>query len=108
VILWCERMPLHPHLGHWIGVAGETLNFFGAVVLGLDLFFNREKLTRLGEWGRKYNVPGSSKGVAIKDPKFAEKVKALRAAHLGYWGTGLLALGFLLLVSHHLIAIYSE
>ncbi len=100
------------HPAHWIGAFGELLNFAGAAVMAADLFLREKeqaearRLRQLGAWGRKHNLPATRKGVAVNAEDFAEKVLGRRASRLGYWGLGLLALGFGLLVTYHLIAIF--
>jgi hypothetical protein len=105
-------MRLPSHLGHWVGVAGEALNFFGALILALDLLLRRreqplkETLSVATKWARKFDLQATFKGVPLTVSDFVERVLARSAARLGYVGIGFLAVGFLLLVGHHLIAIY--
>jgi hypothetical protein len=105
-------MPSHSHIAHWIGTIGELLNFIGALVLARDLFLRRresaeiERLDLIGQWGRKHGLSAEYKNISIGAPDFTERVRGRRASLLGYWGMGFLALGFLSLVSYHLVAIY--
>lgn len=105
-------MPIPDHFAHWVGVAGELLNFAGAVVMARDLFVREKeqaearRLRRLGAWGKKYGLGAVRKGVPVNADDFAEKVLGRRASRLGYWGVGLLGFGFLLLLAYHLVAIY--
>jgi hypothetical protein len=100
------------HVAHWIGTAGELLNFIGALVLARDLFLRRKeasevrRLNRLAEWGRKHDLSAEYENVSIGDPDFTGKVLGRRASLLGYWGIGFMALGFLSLLGYHLVAIY--
>lgn len=90
----------------------EALNFVGALVLARDLFLRQKeasevkRLNRLGQWGRKHGLAAEYENVSVGDPDFTEKVLGRRASRLGYWGIGILALGFLSLVGYHLVAIY--
>ena len=105
-------MPEHSHLAHWIGTAGELLNFVGALVLAMDLFLRRKEpaeakqLKTTGEWGKKHRLSAQYESVSVGEAGFADKVKGRRASVLGYWGIGFLALGFLSLVAYHLVAIF--
>ncbi|HMD49334.1 MAG TPA: hypothetical protein VKG79_09560 [Bryobacteraceae bacterium] len=105
-------MPIPDHFAHWVGVAGELLNFAGAVVMARDLFVREKeqaearRLRRLGAWGKKHGLGAVRKGVPVNADDFAEKVLGRRASRLAYWGVGLLGLGFLFLLAYHLIAIY--
>ena len=102
----------HSHFAHWIGTIGELLNFTGALVLALDLFFRQGEhaeardLNRLAKWGRSHGISATYKKVSVADLEFTEKVQGRRASLLGYWGIGFLALGFLSLMGYHLVAIY--
>jgi hypothetical protein len=105
-------MATHSHAAHWIGVAGELLNFAGALVLAADLFLRRnehseaKRLEPLGEWGRKHGLSAKYKTVPVSAADFAEKVQGHRTGLLGFWGVLFIALGFLSLVGYHLVAIY--
>ena len=101
------------YAAHWIGVIGELLNFAGAVVLAADLFLRQKKeseaklLDPLGEWGRKHGLTAIHHDVSVSDADFTAKVLDRWTRRLGYWGIGLLALGFLALVGYHLAYILS-
>jgi len=101
-----------PHAAHWIGTAGELLNFVGALVLVRDLFLRRKeasevkRLNRIAEWGRKHRLSAEYEHVSVGDPDFTDKVLGRRASLLGYWGIGCMALGFLSLLGYHLVAIF--
>src|SRR5579862_8266946 len=105
-------MSLPAHAAHYVGAFGELLNFAGAVVLAVDLFHRKRehdesrRLQRLGAWGKKYNLPAKRRGVPVNTDHFAEIVMGRRASSLAYWGVGLLAAGFMLLISYHMIAIF--
>ncbi len=100
------------HVAHWIGTIGELLNFIGALVLALDLFLRRKEpserkgLNQMRQWAEKYGVSAVYENVSVGVSDFTEKVLGRRACRLGYWGIGFMALGFLSLVTYHLIAIY--
>jgi hypothetical protein len=106
-------LPLTSHTAHWIGAFGELLNFVGALVLAADLFLRQKKdseakvLDPLGEWGRKHGLSATYKNVSVSDLDFTPKVLDRWTRQLGYWGIGLLAVGFLLLVGYHLFYIYN-
>ncbi len=108
----CDSVMSFPHPAHWIGAFGELLNFTGAVVMAADLFLRQKEQERarrlrlLGAWGKKHDLPAKRKGVAVNADDFVEKVLSRRASRLGYLGVGLLALGFVLLLAYHLIAIF--
>jgi len=105
-------MQIPDHIAHWVGVAGELLNFVGAVVMARDLFVREKeqaevrRLRRLGTWGKKFGLGAFRKGVPVNADDFADKVLGRRATRLGYWGIGLLGLGFMFLLAYHLIGIY--
>jgi hypothetical protein len=94
-------LPRTSHAAHWIGAIGELLNFAGALVLAADLFLRQKKdsetklLDPLGEWGRKHGLSATHQNVPVSDPDFTEKVLDHWTRRLGYWGIGLLAVGFL-------------
>ena len=96
-------------LAHWLGLIGESLNFFGAVILALDIFLRKRgeeelrKLEDLSVYARKFNSPATYKGFAVADPHFARDVTHWNAKKLAYAGTILLALGFALLIAYHVV-----
>jgi hypothetical protein len=93
---------------HVIGIAGELLNFSGAVALAFDILLRspeRARGRRLGElhdFATRNRLESIEyKGVTVASLDFAESVLDRRAARFGYAGVGLLGFGFLLLVVYH-------
>ena len=89
------------------------MNFAGALVLAADLFLRQKKeaeaklLDPLGAWGRKHGLSATHKNVPVSDLDFTAKVLDRWTRRLGYWGIGLLAVGFLFLLGYHLFYIYN-
>lgn len=101
----------YPELFHVLGIVGEVLNLAGAICLAYDMVLRQservhgEQLKGLGEFARKFGLAGLLyRGVDAAQPDFAQRVVDRRAACFGYCGVTLLALGFLLLVGYHVVA----
>jgi len=100
-------------LAHWVGIIGEGLNFFGAVVIALDIFL-RQNERAVESSLHKLNLLAMNKltsrttyyGIPLNAPDFAKKVLDKKAIRLAYVGVGLLVAGFLCLVGYHGIEIY--
>jgi hypothetical protein len=97
---------------HWIGLAGEALNFVGACILALDILRRskerkrRESLQYLRDFGLEFSLKTTRyKGVGICSDNFEEILAEQYAAKLGAFGVGIMALGFLCLVAYHWIEI---
>jgi hypothetical protein len=95
-------------LSHWIGIVGETLNFTGALVLARDLFLREQehKLRTQLEMGKDMALRiglerTRYEKTLLSSQDFTSHVLNRRTAFLAYWGTGLLAGGFLCLVVYH-------
>jgi hypothetical protein len=97
---------------HWVGLAGEALNFVGAFILALDILRrskdrkHRESLQYLREFGLEFSlVTTRYKRIGICSDHFEEIIAEQYAATLGAFGVGIMALGFLCLVAYHVIEI---
>jgi hypothetical protein len=100
-------------LAHWIGFAGEVVNFVGASVLALDLILRRHEFGELKEFRRlksfveEHGIEHAEfRKVPLRDPDFTSLLIARRASRLGLLGVAFLGLGFCLLGSYHLIEIW--
>lgn len=98
------------HLAHEIGLAGEALNFIGAVVLALDLFQrpverrNLQDLQQLGGFGREFGLERTRYGgVVISSDDFHDIISDRRTLRLAWFGATLMALGCLCLALYHLL-----
>ena len=99
-------------LSHWIGLAGEAVNFVGATVLALDLLLRRHEFKQLEDYNRlkafvdQHGLTTAEyKEIPLSAPDFASLLLARRASRLGLTGVCLLVLGFSLLSAYHLIQI---
>lgn len=100
----CHELP------HWLGIAGEVLNFLGAICLAYDMLLreperaNRRQLQELHEFVVKYGLSGFGyKGLDVSSVDFAQSVMDRRATKFGLWGVALLAIGFLFLAGYHIL-----
>jgi hypothetical protein len=102
------------HVGPFIGVGGDVATFVGGLVLAFDAL-NREK-----EFGRIRTVTGTAlrtgalarlkidlNGVILTDEDDIERAFIRQSARKAIWGCGFLAVGFLLLLSAHLIELWN-
>ena len=100
-------------VAHGIGLAGEGLNFVGAVVVAGDLF-DRSRERRRADNRRIINSLGVSanltrtayRNVDIASAGFVNSISDRAATRLGIIGMAIMALGFLCLASYHLIEIF--
>jgi hypothetical protein len=97
---------------HWIGLAGEALNFVGAFLLAWDILGRskerqrRENLQYLRNFGLEFSLNTTRyKRVGICSDHFEEIIAEEYAAKRGAVGVGIMALGFLCLVVYHWIEI---
>jgi hypothetical protein len=99
-------------VAHSLGIAGEFLNFVGAILLGVDLFLRGQfrkrgsQLSRLHDFAvrnRLHSVRYMNTMVAL--PDFRELIDEQRARQYGFAGASLLVGGFALLVCYHAIEI---
>jgi hypothetical protein len=99
-------------LSHWLGFAGEAVNFVGATVLALDLLLRRHEFHQIEDYKRLKELADQHglrtaqyKKIPLSEPDFTSLLVARRATRLGLLGVCLLAVGFSLLGSYHMIQI---
>jgi hypothetical protein len=102
-------------LPHWIGILGETLNFFGALVLALDLLLRRREdelddlLQRATIFAQKHGLRTALyRNLVVASSTFSKDLLHRRKLLLGLLGTGMLAAGFLCLACYHAMEIRKE
>lgn len=101
-------------LAHGMGLAGEGLNFIGALFVTRDLLDrskerkkadNRLILHNLAT--RAHLTKTKYRDVDIASGGFVNSISDRYAARLGVIGMAIMALGFFCLASYHLIEIFS-
>lgn len=99
-------------IAHFLGIAGELLNFAGAILLGVDLFlrgrFRKQEadLSGLHDFAVRNRLQlVRYKNVMVALPDFQELVSERRARRYGFVGASLLMGGFALLVGYHMMEI---
>jgi hypothetical protein len=99
---------------HYVGIAGELLNFAGAFVCAVDLLQRRkeQRALRTAEtlvrWQAEHKLEGLRyEGLDIDNPDFRINLAAQSATKYGVVGVSLLLVGFGLLVVYHVLEITS-
>lgn len=96
---------------HVLGIAGELLNFVGALILAWDILSRQRqraqmlKLSALNKFATKYELSGTYKGLPVASNDLGERIVEQQVTFLGWIGVGFLLLGFALLVGYHIEAI---
>jgi hypothetical protein len=91
---------------------GEALNFIGALVMALDIFFRRAEESREVNLSRLTSL-AKAKGITstvykqknVASDEFARSVVRSRSLWIAYGGVFLLAAGFLCLAIYHVLEI---
>ena len=109
---WRTYLACH-ELPHWLGIAGELLNFFGAILLAFEIILRQperakgRQLLELNEFVLKHKLDHVEyKGFDVASVDFPQRVLDRRAAQYGFWGVVLLGIGFLFLGGYHLLEIF--
>jgi hypothetical protein len=100
-------------LSHWLGLIGEGLNFFGALVMALDVFLRhkehvfQKKLDALARVARTKQLHSTTyEGYRLSSEDFSYDVLHRRSTITAYIGVALLAFGFLFLATYHGLEIW--